>query len=107
MPKRLAATLAFLLLAGGGTGWFPSYAADNDSVVFIGAGDIANCDKLDAARATARLLEGIDGMVFTLGDHVYPTGSAKQFRDCYSPTRRFTQRLHLPIARRELPRSGA
>jgi hypothetical protein len=59
---------------------------DADSVVFVGAGDIANCENLQGARATAQLLESIDGTIFTLGDHVYPTGSRREFHDCYDPT---------------------
>lgn len=54
--------------------------------VFVGAGDIAVCDSLDPARQTARLLEGIGGIVFTLGDNALFGGTAKEFRDCYDPT---------------------
>ena len=51
----------------------------------VGAGDIANCDIASGAgaQATARLLDRIPGTVFTLGDHAYPSGNAKQFKDCY------------------------
>jgi len=35
---------------------------------------------------TARLLDQIQGTVFTLGDNAYESGTAKQFRDCYDPT---------------------
>jgi acid phosphatase type 7 len=52
--------------------------------VFVGAGDIAFCD--GNADATARLLDGIGGTVFTLGDHAYPKGAEQEFRDCYEPT---------------------
>jgi hypothetical protein len=38
------------------------------------------------AEATARLLDGIGGTVFTLGDHAYFQGTAQEFRDCYDPT---------------------
>jgi hypothetical protein len=55
-------------------------------VVLVGAGDIANCDMLGGARATAALLDEIEGTVFTLGDHAYPRGTAQQFKDCYEPT---------------------
>ena len=61
-------------------------AAGDDSVVFVGAGDIANCEILGGARATASLLDQIDGAIFTLGDHAYQHGSDKEFRDCYEPT---------------------
>jgi hypothetical protein len=53
--------------------------------VFVGAGDIAYCGS-DGAEATARLLDGIAGTVFTLGDNAYEAGTVEQFRDCYDPT---------------------
>jgi calcineurin-like phosphoesterase family protein len=56
------------------------------SVTLVGAGDIANCELLGGARATARLLDQIDGTIFTLGDHAYPRGTAKELEDCYGPT---------------------
>lgn len=52
--------------------------------VFVGAGDIGNCD-LDGARETASLLDHIEGTVFTLGDNAYSVGSDQNFADCYDP----------------------
>jgi calcineurin-like phosphoesterase family protein len=59
-----------------------------EPVVFVGAGDIANCEINggSGAAATARVLDRIGGAVFTVGDNAYPSGSAAQFRDCYDPT---------------------
>ena len=56
----------------------------DEGVVFVGAGDIANCEMLGGARATAALLDSIEGTVFTTGDHAYQTGSAKDFAKKYS-----------------------
>jgi hypothetical protein len=53
--------------------------------VLAGAGDIAGCDA-DGDEATAALLAAITGTVFTLGDNVYPSGSADQFARCYDPS---------------------
>jgi calcineurin-like phosphoesterase family protein len=53
--------------------------------VFVGAGDIAACGS-DGAETTARLLDRIEGTVFTLGDNAYEFGTAAEFRDCYDPT---------------------
>ena len=41
--------------------------------MLVGAGDIANCDLLSGggAQATARVLDRIQGTVFTVGDHAY------------------------------------
>src|SRR5215207_3065894 len=55
------------------------------TVTLVGAGDIASCSQNNDS-ATARLLGRIPGTVFTLGDNVYPDGTAKQFRNCYDPT---------------------
>jgi hypothetical protein len=59
-------------------------AAPAASQVFVGAGDIAMCDP--NSEATARLLDGIGGTVFTLGDNAYLSGTTQQYRDCYNPT---------------------
>ncbi len=53
--------------------------------VLAGAGNIADCAQGDAA-ATARLLDGIGGTVFTAGDNAFPGGSSVAYRDCYGPT---------------------
>ncbi|MET0619346.1 MAG: metallophosphoesterase, partial [Thermoanaerobaculia bacterium] len=53
--------------------------------VLVGAGDIASCDS-GGDEQTAALLDTIDGTVFTLGDNVYPNGTAKQFLECYDPS---------------------
>ena len=51
------------------------------SEIFVGAGDIATCDP--NAETTARLLDGIPGTVFTLGDQAYPRGAEAEYRICY------------------------
>jgi hypothetical protein len=48
----------------------------------VGAGDIAECLGY-ADEATAELLDGIPGTVFTVGDNAYPSGKAWQFGLCY------------------------
>ncbi len=79
----VAAVLATL---GVGSARLRSQAATADSVTFVGAGDIAVCSNLTAARATAKLLDAIPGTIFTLGDHNYKRGDALEFRDCYGST---------------------
>jgi len=54
--------------------------------VLVGAGDIATCEALAGAQATARLLDGIPGTVFTAGDHAYSSGTRSQFSECYDTT---------------------
>src|SRR5262245_24845828 len=49
--------------------------------VFVGAGDIAQCNA--HSEATAKLLDNIDGTVFTAGDNAYNEGTAEQFKKCY------------------------
>ena len=60
-------------------------AALAEAVVLVGAGDIADCKALDSAHATARLLDAIPGTVFTVGDHAYRKGTAREFADATGP----------------------
>ena len=53
--------------------------------VFVGAGDIAG-NPWTEDTATATLVSGIPGSVFTIGDNVYPNGTAQEFTDWYEPT---------------------
>jgi acid phosphatase type 7 len=53
--------------------------------VLAGAGDIGMCGS-SGPEATAKLLDGIDGFVFTAGDNAYFQGTVQQFRDCYDPS---------------------
>src|SRR5258705_12331872 len=52
-------------------------AAQIESHVLVGAGDIASCDS-DRAEATAKLLDKIPGTVFTAGDNAYSRGTAQE-----------------------------
>jgi PKD repeat protein len=53
--------------------------------VMVGAGDIAACNVL-GDEATAALIDGIPGTVFTTGDNVYDDGTAEEFAQCYHPS---------------------
>ncbi len=69
-----------------------------DDPILIGTGDIARCGT-NADEQTARLVEDHEGIVFTLGDNAYDSGSAAEFRDCYGPTwGRVKDRTELPVA---------
>lgn len=57
----------------------------NGDPVLVGAGDIANRET-PGDEATANLLDGIPGTVFTAGDNAYKNGTAADFRDAYEPT---------------------
>ena len=59
--------------------------ASAGSVVLVGAGDISTCSNSND-EATAKLLDGIAGTVFTAGDNVYDSGTASEFTNCYGPT---------------------
>ena len=59
--------------------------------LFIGAGDIASCNKniphkYSAHEKTAQLIETYpkDTPIFTLGDNVYPSGTTSEFQNCYN-----------------------
>ncbi|HVK23634.1 MAG TPA: DNRLRE domain-containing protein [Actinokineospora sp.] len=52
--------------------------------VLVGVGDIANSGSGDTA--TANLLDGIAGTVYTTGDNVYDSGTTSEFNTYYEPT---------------------
>ncbi len=83
----------------------PSIASDP---VFVGAGDIASCDDLAGAEATAKLIEKIPGTVFAVGDLAYPDGSDENFAKCYNPTwGRFKDRTRPAPGNHEYHSDGA
>lgn len=53
--------------------------------VLVGAGNIARCD-MSLDEATARLLDGIPGTVFTTGDNTYASGSMSDLKRCFDPS---------------------
>ncbi|PYP21264.1 MAG: hypothetical protein DMD55_20430, partial [Gemmatimonadetes bacterium] len=55
------------------------------AVVWVGAGDIADCTT-NGDEQTANLLDNIAGTVFAVGDNAYPNGSTADFTNCYNPT---------------------
>ena len=55
--------------------------------VLVGAGDIADCASgVNTGSATAAVLDGIAGNVFTAGDNTYPDGTPQEFATCYDPS---------------------
>jgi acid phosphatase type 7 len=59
--------------------------ASPDGVVLVGAGDISLCSN-NGDEATAKLLDSIDGTVFTAGDNVQVSGRSTEFTNCFDPT---------------------
>ena len=81
-------------------------AGATEPVVLVGAGSIADCGTEHDA-ATAALLAGIGGTVFTTGDNVR-TGSTSEFTNCYAPTWGAEKARTRPVAgEREYWTSGA
>lgn len=77
---RIAAVVALVAIL------FPALAFAQQDSILVGAGDIASCDDLSGAEATAKLIEKIPGTVIAVGDLAYPDGSDEQFAKCYGPT---------------------
>jgi hypothetical protein len=68
-----------------------------DPAVLVAAGDIAECGDRDD-EATADLVDRIPGTVLALGDNAYPSGSLRDFRECYGASwGRFAERTQ-PVA---------
>lgn len=82
-PALLATVLIFSI--PGRSQSSRSSETKNQTVVLVGAGDIADCRDLSGASATAKLLEQIQGTVFAAGDLAYPDGSKENF-ECYDKT---------------------
>ena len=79
----------------------------NNPAVLVGAGDIAKCSS-QGDEATAKLLEGISGTVFTAGDNAYESGSLQQFASCYGPTwGRFKNRTKPAAGNNDYETAGA
>jgi acid phosphatase type 7 len=57
-------------------------SAPGGDPVLVGAGDIASCSS-SGDEATAKLLSGIPGTVYTTGDNAYEDGTASEFANCY------------------------
>ncbi|HWC72593.1 MAG TPA: Ig-like domain-containing protein [Gemmatimonadales bacterium] len=75
--------------------------------VLVGAGDIATCTNQNDS-ATAKIIDGISGAVFTAGDNAYPNGSATDYANCYGPTwGRFKSRTHPAPGNHEYNTAGA
>jgi acid phosphatase type 7 len=94
-PLRRRVSAALLLSLGacqtmGGPGGVPEEGLPGapppiPPEVLVGAGDIASCES-EGDEATAALLDGLEGTVFTLGDNAYPDGTAQDFERCYAPS---------------------
>jgi hypothetical protein len=76
-----------IAVVGLGLGGCTSVGGSNGDrpAVLVGAGDIADCASV-GDEATAALLDGIEGTVFTTGDNAYEDGTPEQYRDCYGPS---------------------
>ena len=78
-----------------------------DNPVLVGAGDIAGCSSR-GDEATARMLDGISGTIFTTGDNAYESGTRANFRNCYDPTwGRYKQRTKPSPGNHEYYTAGA
>jgi acid phosphatase type 7 len=77
-------------------------------VYLVGAGDIAECG-LPGDDLTANLLARFPGATFfTAGDNVYPSGTARQFKNCFNPTwGRYKERIRPAIGNHEYVTPGA
>jgi PKD repeat protein len=62
-----------------------SVVVGNTGLVFVGAGDIADCSP--GAQTTAAIIAQYPtAAVFTLGDNAYENGSPSNYSQCYDPT---------------------
>ena len=75
--------------------------------VLIAVGDIARCDSA-GDEATALLVESMEGVVATLGDNVYDSGTPDEFAECFDPSwGRLKDRLRPSVGNHEYYSPGA
>ena len=86
LPENGAALKLYSCHGGSNQRWDVTAPPSNDApAVLIAAGDIADCDR-PRDEATAALVDGIQGLVVTLGDNVYDDGTAEEYANCYEPS---------------------
>jgi hypothetical protein len=55
--------------------------------VLLAVGDLGRCGSLHLNdEATAAIVDTLEGLVLTLGDHAYERGTHKNFSECYTPS---------------------
>ena len=85
----------------------PATPPPGGSAVLVGAGDIASCAST-GDEATASLIDGIAGTVFTTGDNVYDSGTPTEFATCFEPSwGRFKARTRPAAGNHDWLTSGA
>ncbi len=81
----------------GGSPSAPASVQPSADPILIGTGDIARCG-ISGDEQTAALVARNEGIVFTLGDNAYGSGSPAEYRDCYDPSwGRLKDRTELPV----------
>jgi hypothetical protein len=98
----IATTLAILIAVGCAPEWLPGPPPSGK--VIVAAGDIADCTR-EGDEAIARIVGGMEGTVLTLGDNVYPDGTAQDFEECYEPTWGTVQGAHQASPRKSRVRN--
>ncbi len=83
-PKAMVMVLVLVLIVNGFL-FYHYRLSSRQEEILVGAGDIAVCSS-EGDEATADLLDGIAGTVFTAGDNAYPSGTYDEFENCYGPS---------------------
>ena len=84
----------------------------SDSIVFVGAGDIAECPT-QGDEQTAELIDEVvadhpDAVVFTTGDNAYDGGSLEEYEACYGPSwGRHKDRTHPAVGNHDFRQTKA
>jgi hypothetical protein len=103
----VAGASSFTVRVTSGAQTAPRVLSVTVGAVLVGAGDIAMCSGL-GDEATAAVLDGIQGTVFTTGDNVYLNGTPQEFADCYHPSwGRHKQRTRPSVGNHDYNTPGA
>ena len=107
VPYWVIAVVVVIFATIAALGFLGRKPTETANPVLVGAGDIATCRK-EGDEATAKLLENIPGTVFTMGDNAYPSGTSRQFEDCYEPSwGRYKVRTRPAVGNHEYETDGA
>lgn len=83
----------------------PPPASQTRSAVLIGAADVATCSSPGTAQ-TARLIDSMDGIVFTAGDNLADTTAS--YQRCFAPHwGRHMARMHVTLGNRDYDRDAS
>jgi hypothetical protein len=87
---------------------FSTTTTTSPAPILLAAGDISDCVLQGDSLTAVKIQSMPDAAVVTLGDNVYPHGSATEYSNCYEPTwGQFKSRTHPALGNHEYDNGNA